>query len=145
VTDPAAPPLPRPNWFVRNWKWLVPGGCLFLFLLMIGFAAGVFFLATGMMKQSDAYKIALARAKENPAVIEAPGTPISEGLITSGSTHVSGPGGDANIAIPIHGAKGKGTIYVVAYKAANVWQFTTLVVEIEATYQRIDLNAPPKT
>jgi Cytochrome oxidase complex assembly protein 1 len=135
------PPLPRPNWLARNWKWLVPSGCLFVFLMMIGFAAGVFFLATGMMKQSDVYKIAVARAREHPAVIEALGTPISEGWMASGSTHVAGPGGEASLAIPIHGPKGKATIYVEAIKAANIWHFNTLAVEIDATKKRIDLNA----
>jgi hypothetical protein len=95
-----------------------------------------------MVKQSDAYKVALSRARAHPAVIEALGTPISEGWITSGSTHVAGPGGDANLAIPIRGPKGKATIYVAAMKLMNIWHFETLVVEIEATHQRIDLNAP---
>jgi len=60
---PAPPPLPQPNWWTRNWKWAAPGGCLFVLLMGLGFAAGIFFLITGMMKQSDAYKIAWRERK----------------------------------------------------------------------------------
>jgi hypothetical protein len=139
---PVPPPLPRKNWFGRNWKWLLPSGCLSLFLLAIGFTAGIFFLVIGVVKENGAYKIAVTRARENPAVIEALGTPISENWLPSGSAHSVGPGGDANLAIPIHGPKGKATIYVAAIEAVGIWHFNTLVVEIEATHQRIDLNAP---
>jgi Cytochrome oxidase complex assembly protein 1 len=138
------PPLPRRNWFGRNWKWLLPSGCLFVFLLAIGFAAGIFFLVVGVMKESGAYKIAVTRARENPAVIEALGTPITEGWLPSGSAHSVGPGGDANLAIPIRGPKGKATIYVAAMEVVGIWHFNTLAVEIEATHQRIDLNERPR-
>jgi len=47
------------------------------------------------MKQSDAYKIALARAQANPTVIEAIGSPISQTGIVSGNSNVSGAVGEA--------------------------------------------------
>ena len=134
------PPLPRRNWWKRNWKWLVPSGCLFLLLLAAVFVAGVLLLVISVMKQSDAYKIAVARAKESGAVIEALGTPIGEGWMPSGSAHSLGPGGDANLAIPIHGPKGKATIYVAAIEVAGIWHFDALEVDIRATHQRIDLD-----
>jgi hypothetical protein len=140
-SESAPPPLPRKNWFGRNWKWLLPSGCLFILLTAIAFAAGVFFLVVGMMKESGAYKVAVTRARENPAVIEALGTPIKEGWLPSGSSHSVGPGGDANLAIPIRGPKGKATIYVAAMEVAGIWHFDTLVVEIGDTHKRIDLNA----
>src|SRR5437762_5564299 len=31
---PLPPPMPRPNWFERNWKWVVPVGCLLPVLLV---------------------------------------------------------------------------------------------------------------
>src|SRR6476646_10615280 len=58
---------------------------------------------TGIMKQSDAYKIALARAQANPAVIEAIGSPILQTGIVSGNSNVSGPTGRANLSIPLSG------------------------------------------
>jgi hypothetical protein len=69
----------------------------------------VFLFATGIIKQSDAYKIALARAQ-------------------------------ANLSIPLSGPKGKATLYVEAMKSADLWVFQTMVVKIEKTGERIDLN-----
>jgi len=139
---PPISPIHRPNWFSRNWKWAVPGGCLIILLVGVAFVAAAFFLALGMMKQSDAYKIAVDRAQQNQSVIDALGSPISAGTFVSGSSHVEGPSGDAKLSIPISGPKGKGTVYVEATKSAGVWQFATLVVKIGKTGEQINLNQP---
>ena len=54
------------------------------------------------MKQSDAYKIALARAQANPVLIEAIGSPISQTGIVSGNSNVSGAVGEANMIWGAH-------------------------------------------
>src|SRR5213592_153837 len=95
-TNSLPPPMPQTNWFGRNWNWVVPVGCLLPVLLVGGCALMVFFFATGLMKQSDAYKIALARAHANSAVIEAIGSPIAQTGIVSGNSNVNGPTGEAN-------------------------------------------------
>ena len=100
----------------------------------------VFFFATSMMKQSEAYKIALARAQANSAVVEAIGSPISQTGIVSGNNNVNGATGEANLSIPLSGPKGKATLYVEAKKSADQWFFQTMVVKIEKTGERIDLN-----
>jgi hypothetical protein len=127
------------DWWSRNWKWFVPVGCLSVVLL---FAAGIALLITfvfGMIKSSDAYGEALARAKASPAVIEALGSPIKEGYFTSGSINETGRSGDAELAIPISGPKGSGTIYLEAEESAGQWSFSTLQVEVEKSGERIDL------
>lgn len=91
-TAPAAPPR---NWWQRNWKWFVPTGCLTLLALFLVFIAGIMLIVFSAMKSSDAYKIALARAKADPRVEEAIGTPIKAGLFVSGSTKVTGESGRA--------------------------------------------------
>ncbi len=103
----------------------------------------VFFFATGIMKETDAYRIALARAEGNSAVIEAIGSPISQTGIVSGKSNVNGPTGEANLSIPLSGPKGKATLYVEAKKSADLWVFQTMVVKIEKTSERIDLNRFP--
>ena len=93
----------------------------------------------GAIKSTDPYKDALARAKMHPAVIK-------EGFFVSGRTNVNGVAGEANLAIPISGPKGKGTVYVKAAKSLGRWSYSDLVVEIKATGNRIDLlkgPAPP--
>jgi hypothetical protein len=92
------------------------------------------------MKQSDAYKMAVARAKADSRVTSALGTPISEGWFLSGKTNVNGGSGDADLTIPISGPKGKGTIYAVATKSAGEWTYSKLVVKVDATGETIDLG-----
>jgi hypothetical protein len=141
---PAPPPLapqpPRGNWWTRNWKWFVPTGCLTLIAMMVLFVACIVFLVFSVMKSSDAYKIAVARAKSDQRVVAALGTPIKEGMFSSGKTNVTGPSGEADIAIPISGPKGKATIYAVATKSEGRWSFSKLDVKIERTGETIHLN-----
>ena len=127
------------TWWSRNWKWLVPVGCLGAIVLFLAFIAILLSLAIGFIKSSTVYKEPVAMAKVNPSVVEAMGTPIEEGLFVTGKANIEGPSGNAAISIPISGPKGKGTIYVVATKSAGRWTFTTLDVEINDSGTRINL------
>lgn len=127
------------NWWGRNWKWFVPVGCLGTLVLFVCFTALIIFFVFGLIKSSDVYNDAIAKVKTNPSVQEIIGTPIEEGIFISGSIKTSGPSGNASISIPVSGPKGKGTIFVEAEKSAGQWTFSTLVLEIKETKQRIDL------
>lgn len=116
-----------------------------MLLLMVGFVFAIMSLVFGVMKSSDAYKMALAKAKADPRVMAALGSPIDDGLFVWGSSNVSGTSGQADLTIPISGPKGKGTIYFVASKFAGEWTFSKLMVEIADTKQRIDLIEDPPT
>jgi hypothetical protein len=133
-------PPERPHWLGRNWKWLVPTGCLGLLLLAAGIVVVIVSIVFGALKSSDAYKTALAKAKADPMVVNALGSPIKDGLFISGTTNVSGSSGHADLTIPISGPKGKGTIYFVASKFAGEWTFSKLVVEVGKTGEKIDLT-----
>lgn len=108
-------------------------------LLLLVFVGSILVIVFSAMKSTDVYKEALARANADPAVIEALGSPIKDGFLMSGNTNVNGAAGESNLAIPIAGPKGKGTIYVSANKALGQWNYSGLVVEIGQTHQRIDL------
>lgn len=97
------------------------------------------------MKSSDAYKTAVARAKSDDRVVAALGTPIREGMFASGKANVNGPSGEADLAIPISGPKGKATIYAVATKSMGRWIFSKLAVQVEGDSEMIDLNENPKS
>jgi hypothetical protein len=132
---------PAPGWWSRNWKWFVPTGCCLTPLVLGGaFLAFVGLVVFGALKQSDAYKMAVARAKADSRVVAALGSPISEGWYLSGTTNVNGASGDADLSIPISGPKGKGTIYAVATKSAGEWTYSKLVVKIGSTGESIDLG-----
>lgn len=128
------------DWWDRNWKWFLPVGCLGALIVMAGFLGGIAAFVFGIIKHSDVYKESLAQAQANPAVTQILGQPIKEGFFIYGSIHVSGPSGEADVAIPISGPKGSGTIYAVATKRAGIWHFTILEVAVEGSQDRIDLR-----
>jgi hypothetical protein len=138
------PPLPgqkserSTTWWQRNWKWFIPV-CFGSVALFAGFIVLIVAIVFGMMKSSDAYKDAIAMAKTDPYVQEALGSPIEEGLLVMGNINVSGSSGHADLAIPVSGPQGSGTVYVVASKSAGRWTMLTLIVDIKATNERIDL------
>jgi hypothetical protein len=141
-TSPAgvpAAPAPRPGWWSRNWKWFVPVGCLTMIGLVVVFVAAIVVIVFGALKSTDVYKDGLARAQKHPAVIEALGSPIDDGLFMSGKTNVTGSSGEADISVPISGPNGKGTLYIVAKKSAGKWSYEQLVVELAKGGQRINL------
>jgi cytochrome oxidase complex assembly protein 1 len=132
---------PAPGWWSRNWKWFVPTGCCLTPLVVGGaFLAFILIVVFGALKQSDAYKMAVARAKGDSRVAAALGTPIEEGWWLSGNTNVNGGSGQADLSIPISGPKGKGTIYAVATKSAGDWTYSKLQVKIDSTGETIDLG-----
>ena len=117
----------------------MPLGCFTAALMFLVFAGSIVVIVFSAMKSTDVYKEALARAKANPAVIEALGSPIKDGFLVSGNSNVNGASGESNLAIPISGPKGKGTIYVSATKSLGRWVYSGLVVEVSGTHKRIDL------
>lgn len=127
------------NWWGRNWKWFVPVGCLGTLVFFAGFIVLIMYFVVGMMKSSDAYDVAVAKARAHSLVQESIGSPIEEGVFITGRINASGPSGQASLSIPISGPNGEGTILVEAEKSAGQWAFSTLVVEIKETKQRIDL------
>ena len=136
LTQPATR---KPNWWNQNWKWFVPLGCFAMVLLFLAFIGSIVAIVFSAMKSTNVYREALARAKADPAVIEALGSPIKDGFLVSGNTSVNGASGESNLAIPISGPKGKGTIYVSANKSLGQWNYSGLVVEVGETHKRIDL------
>jgi len=144
-TSPVTAAPPRKGWWGRNWKWFVPSGCLTILLLAVGFACLIATIVFGAIKSSDAYKMALTKAKADPRVMSALGFPITDGFYVLGKTNVNGTSGQADLTVPISGPNGKGTIYFVASKFAGKWTFSKLMVEIDKTGQRIDLIEDPAT
>ena len=117
----------------------MPLSCFTVALLFLAFIGSILVIVFSAMKSTDVYKEALARAKADPAVIEALGSPIRDGFPASGNTNVTGASGESNLAIPISGPKAKGTIYLSANKSLGQWNYSGLVVEVRQTHQRIDV------
>ena len=127
------------TWWGRNWKWLVPIGCLGSFVLVAMSCGGIFVIVLGSIKSSWACSQAVDLARHNKTVVEKLGEPIEVGWLVSGSINVSGPSGNADLAVSLRGPQDNGTLYVVAHKTAGKWQFDSAEVEVNGQEERIYL------
>ena len=131
-------PEPK-SWWDGNWKWFVPTGCLALLLLSAAGGAGLLFLVFGLIKSSDAYQISLREIRRSPAVVERLGEPVQEGWYVTGNVNVSNDSGTADVAYPVSGPKGSGTVHVEAFKKRGEWTITYLALEMEGDGKRLEL------
>jgi TonB family protein len=118
----------------RNWKWMLPVGCLGLILAGVALVGGIVFVAMSAIKSSDVYKGALGVAQTHPAAVERLGEPIRDGWLVKGNVEFDGNGGRANFEVPVSGPKSSGTLYVRAVSPDGAW-----------LYERLDLAAGGET
>jgi len=128
----------------RNWKWIVPTGCLGLLLLGAAIVACVFFFVISAVKSSEVYQYALEKARSNQTVVAHMGEPIKDGWFVQGSVETNNGNSHAKFQIPISGPKESGTIYVEAFKSRNdsgggEWHYTTLEVQLYDMSNRVSL------
>lgn len=122
------PPRDTPRSAGRPWiKWVALGCGAFVLLGLLA-AGGLALLVMGGMKRSEAFQHAMEAARASPEVEAALGEPVTSGWWLTGSFEVSGPTGEASMAIPVRGPEGRGTLYVEATKAAGRWSYTTLTL-----------------
>lgn len=128
------------NWAERNWRWLIAVGCLTVIASVAAFVFGVMTLVFRLMESSDVYRQALARARQDPALVAALGVPIEDGYFKSGNLNETTDGsGAATMTIPLSGPNGKATLRLDARESHGAWHFSRLGAEVEATHQQIDL------
>jgi len=135
---------PRPNWWSRNWKWLVPVVCVVGVVMTAVPLVAIYLFASfflHMMKTSGGYQEALAAARANPAAVQALGAPIKDGWFPTGSIEGGGSSGSSDLAISVSGPKARGTLYVRATSSMGDWHLTMLVLQLKGTGERIDLLA----
>jgi len=128
---PQQPGTPQRGWWSRNWKWVVPVGCVGIIAALAAFIGIIMAIVFGAIRSTDAYKGALRAAQNDPRVIAALGTPMKPGLFAGGNVNINGGTGHAEIDIPITGPKGKGTIYAEATKSAGDWTYSVLKVKVD--------------
>ena len=117
----------------------MPVGYLTPVLVCGGFLTLIFMLVFGMIKSSTPYTESLAAIRANAEVQRALGDGIEPGFFVMGNINTSGTSGDADLTYAVSGSNGSGTVYTVAKKATGKWTFTTVLVEIEQSGERIDL------
>lgn len=135
----AEPPMQQPGWFSRNWKWLVPVGCLVPMMCCGIFGAGTYFAASKMIESSGAFAEAFSKASQNEEVTAALGAPIAPGFGMSGEIKQNNNTGTADFTVPLKGSKASGRMHVVARQSGGVWKFQT--IEVEANGKTINVLA----
>src|SRR3954471_19428256 len=89
----------------RNWKWMLPVGCLGLILAGVALIGGIIFVAMSAIKSSEVYQGALKVAQTHPASVERLGQPVKDGWLVQGNINVDASGGNANFEVPVSGPK----------------------------------------
>jgi TonB family protein len=125
----------------RNWKWMLPVGCLGLILAVVLFAGGVVFVAMSAIKSSEVYKGALGVVQNHPAAAERLGRPVRDGWFVKGSVKFDASGGSANFEVPVSGPKNSGTLYVRAVSPEGTWMYERLDLAVGGeTVSLLDRN-----
>jgi len=119
----------------------IAAGCVVMLLLVGGLGVGIVYFVFSLIKSSDVYQDAVARARANTQVVQALGEPIEEWFFVGGSMNTSNGSGSADLHIPISGPNGYGKLHAVATKSGGQWTFTSLRFKGEAAGQNFDLLA----
>ena len=123
------------DWWDRNWKWVVPVlGCG-----VLAFAGSIVLLVFALIKSSGAYRVALDEVQRSPEVIAVLGEPVTPGWYVMGNLQTSGSSGTADLAYPVSGPRGSGTVIVEARKRRGQWQCHYLAVDIEGSGESLVL------
>lgn len=145
---PKPPPLPdaspssslpqRRGWWQRHGKWAVPLIVVVCAAVMAALIYGLVTAVGAMMRDNDAYRIAMAQAAQDARLVEAIGSPIEHDGFMSGSL-TSGTRSRASLQIPVSGPRGEATVYVEAESQLGVWKFEVLSVTVDGAETSIDL------
>ena len=130
----------------RNWKWMLPVGCLGLILAGVALVGGIFFVAMSAIKSSEVYQGALKVVQTHPAAVERLGQPVKDGWLVQGNIKLDASGGSANFQVPVSGPKSSGTLYVSAVSPEGTWMYEKLDLVIGGeTVSLLDRNVvqPP--
>ncbi|RZJ06219.1 MAG: hypothetical protein EOP39_19445 [Rubrivivax sp.] len=103
----------------------------------------VFALVFGVLKDSEAYKLAEARLNADTRVTNVVGRPMSMGL-PSGEIHTADSGGSAKLSFSVVGPGGEGSAFVWARIDEGKWKIERLLFVEDGTGHRIELTTPPE-
>lgn len=109
------------------WMAIGCGGCLTgLALFIVLLFAAVF----GTMSKSEPVRETLQRARANPQVVAALGTPIETGWFFLGNLNFENQNGSVDLTFTIKGPKGKARANLTGTKARGVWTYHLMEVRI---------------
>jgi PAN domain-containing protein/cytochrome oxidase complex assembly protein 1 len=120
--------IPQGGWWSRNWKWFVPVGCLSILATCGCCIGGSVLFTLNSIKGSRAYQEAVAKAKADPDVQAALGTPVEANWMVQFNTSSVGGETFTRARIPLQGPKGEGTLHLTARERDKQVHFEQLDV-----------------
>ena len=129
----------KDSWLFQHWAIAgiiaLVGACTLAVIFFVSFFS--------LLRNSNAAQLALHQAESNPIVAASIGTPLKTGWLMSGSVNTHGQEGEAILAIPVIGPKGKGTLYTRAIRRQGQWQTIRLRFVKDGESNSQDLLAIP--
>ncbi|QPC92485.1 cytochrome c oxidase assembly factor Coa1 family protein [Mesorhizobium sp. INR15] len=111
-------------------NWAIAG--LLVWVVALGGLAVTIGSIPYILKGSDAYHMTMDAVRADDRVKAAIGDDLAANFWIGGSINVNANGtGAAQLSIPVHGAKGKGTVYSTAIRTAGTWSQRLLVVRVD--------------
>ncbi len=129
---------PQRGWWSRNWKWVIPVGCLGMLASCGCLGALIFAGVFGAIKNTGAYTEAVAVAMSDSEVQATLGTKIDTGF-PQGSVNSNNGRSSADLRISLDGDKADGVLRVEAVDTGSGWSYSVLQVEVPGR-QPIDLR-----
>ena len=124
-------------WVRKNGIWAFPA----LGIAAFGAFAGAALSLMGMMKSSDAYRLALSQARSAPSLAEKLGGPVTPGWYVLGKIALKNKGeGTALLSFPVSGPRGKATLLANAVEERGEWHLKLLAAKM-STGERLLLTA----
>src|SRR5579871_6136899 len=116
--------------------WAIWGVVIWLGgIVLCGGIVGTVF---SLLKNSEAYQLAVSRLQANTAAASALGAPISTG-IPSGKISINGTSGHAELEFSATGTKAAGRVVAEALKENGVWSLKVLKLRADGRDDEIDL------
>ena len=122
---------PRAGRLRAHWKLVL--------VVWVGLSLAGAIAAFMLMTNSETAKVAISTAEASPDLAQRLGQPLKFGWFISGKIEVTPASGHAELAIPVSGPKGGGTIYAESHKRAGIWQLEMLVFVNKRSGERLDL------
>lgn len=120
---------PQRGWWSRNWKWMVPVGCVGMLAMCGCLGALIAGAVYGSFKNTGAYTEAVAVAMSDSEVQATLGEKIDTGF-PMGSVKSTNGRTRADLTISLDGNKADGTLRVKGVDNGGGWEFSVLQVEV---------------
>ena len=115
-----------------------------LLLGTIAICGGGVFFAEVALKKSVPYSRGMEAATRSEIVRAAFGSAPEAGLFVQGKISTSNGKTKADFTVPLHGAKGNGTLAIRAHKNGSAWTFDSVSVDPPGGGAPIDLTEDVK-